>query len=65
MMTAPMLIEVSELTQLDTCIIDSSTSLGDFYASLFNETRTVALMITEKEGALNARIESPLFLGDH
>ena len=50
----PRVLKIDDLTQVEACIVDSSMSLGDFYASVYNEDRTVALMIMQDEAGILA-----------
>ena len=50
----PRVLNIDNLTQVEACIVDSPMSTGDFYASVYNEDRTVALMIMQDEGGILA-----------
>jgi hypothetical protein len=52
--TNPMIFNIDDLTQADACDVhDPMFPNGNLYATIYNEDRTVALMIMEENGGIN------------
>ena len=48
-----MIFDINDLTQIEACTVDDPTNNGNLHVALYNEDRTVALMIMEENGGIS------------